>query len=211
MEEAEEELSEMAEKNKTDIKKILKLVKLNEIILQEKRQLVKADIMHSLVSTVLMSENDESGTFDDHEITRLVRFLNGLPAIKFNEELLIKKVTENRSLSSVLSLLMDIECDDIPADQRIFMINEKKFAPREPPKPKVVPEPDDISQPKPANISQPKPAQDPGRPSLSLRELKELLPRDVVQDEAKPEISLLDIKKFLSSDMQDSCESIISA
>ena len=203
VEEAEEELSEIAEKNKTDIKKILKLVKLNEIILQEKRQLVKADIMHSLVSTVLMSENDESGTFDDHEITRLVRFLNGLPAIKFNEELLIKKVTENRSLSSVLSLLMDIECDDIPADQRIFMINEKKFAPREPPKPKVVPEPDDISQPKPA--------QDPGRPSLSLRELKELLPRDVVQDAAKPEISLLDIRKFLSSDMQDSCESIISA
>ena len=125
----EAKFNDLAKNGGTTARKLLKIVKLNSLISKEKRQLVKADIMQSLLSTVLMSENDESSIFDDHEITRLVRFLNGLPSIKFNEELLIKRVTENPSLSAVLDLCQDIERDDIPPEQRIFTVFEDKHVP----------------------------------------------------------------------------------
>mmetsp|Transcript_23799 Transcript_23799/g.66479 ORF Transcript_23799/g.66479 Transcript_23799/m.66479 type:complete len:255 (-) Transcript_23799:391-1155(-) len=122
----EEKLEDIAAQQGKTVSKLNSIVEENRIILEEKRELVKADVMQSMMSAVIECDRDQTGDFSNKEINRLVLRLNGLPAISFNEEKLREKILANRSLHSVIELLQDIEGGDdgVPEDQRIFTINE---------------------------------------------------------------------------------------
>ena len=124
LKETEEKLDSLAIEQGTNSANLVTIVKANNAIIKKQKELIKADTMASIMSTVLRSDRDESWTFDDREINRLVLFMKGLPAIVVNESILRQKLSANRSLFSVMELLREIEREDIPEAERVLVINE---------------------------------------------------------------------------------------
>jgi hypothetical protein len=124
LKETEEKLDSLAIKQGTNSANLVTIVKSNDAIIKKQKELIKADTMASIMSTVLRSDRDESWTFDNGEINRLVLFMKGLPAIVVNESILRQKLSDNRSLFAVMELLREIEREDIPEAERVLVINE---------------------------------------------------------------------------------------
>jgi hypothetical protein len=124
LKETDEKLQKIAEKQGATVDKLKSVVKENQTIINEKMELIKADTMQAMMTVVLESDFDESHDFSDREINRLVLRMKNLPAIKVNEDLLRLKMNKHRSVLSVIDLLQDIENDDIPEEDHIFLINE---------------------------------------------------------------------------------------
>lgn len=70
-------------------------------------------------------EKDESGTFSDKEIRRLVVYMRGLPAVKVDEELLEKAIRKDRSMVSLINMVLDIYREGDQEGDRIFMIDDE--------------------------------------------------------------------------------------
>jgi hypothetical protein len=124
LKETDEKLQKIAEKQGATVDKLKSVVKENQTIINEKMELIKADTMQAMMTVVLESDFDQSHDFSDREINRLVLRMKNLPAIKVNEDLLRHKMNKHRSVLSVIDLLQDIEDDDIPEGDHIFLINE---------------------------------------------------------------------------------------
>eukprot|EP00538_Stauroneis_constricta_P005186 CAMPEP_0119550798 /NCGR_PEP_ID=MMETSP1352-20130426/4241_1 /TAXON_ID=265584 /ORGANISM="Stauroneis constricta, Strain CCMP1120" /LENGTH=255 /DNA_ID=CAMNT_0007596753 /DNA_START=6 /DNA_END=773 /DNA_ORIENTATION=- len=127
LKDVEGKLEGIAKEQGATVKKLQEIVDENGKIIEEKKELIKADTMQAMMSAVLESDFDETGSFSDREIHRLVLRLGNLPAIEFNEKLLRAKVTANRSLHSVIDLLQDIERVDerVPDEERIFRVKSQ--------------------------------------------------------------------------------------
>ena len=126
--EAEQRLKDITEDQDLDVKSLSNLVQENEALQQEKRKLIRQDMVASVMRAVIRADADESGEFDDQEITRLVRCVKGLPNIIVNERRLARAVRKERGFFSVLELVHDIGRFDIPAKKRIFLIDDPLFA-----------------------------------------------------------------------------------
>jgi hypothetical protein len=124
LKETEEKLDSLAVEQGTNSANLVTIVKANDAIIKKQKELIKADTMASIMSTVLRSDKDESWTFDDREINRLILFMKGLPAIVVNESILRQKLNANRSLFAVMELLREIEREDIPEAERVLVVNE---------------------------------------------------------------------------------------
>lgn len=85
---------------------------------------VRAEMLQILLTAIVESDVDASGTFTDQEIKVLQMRLSNLPGISTNSERLLQRLTAgSRALSSVLTLVADIDRDDVPLDQRVFYID----------------------------------------------------------------------------------------
>jgi hypothetical protein len=93
LKEAEEKLDSLAIEQGTNSANLVIVVKANHAIIKKQKELIKADTMASVMSAVLGSDRDESWTFDDGDINRLVLFMKGLPAIIVNESILRRKLS----------------------------------------------------------------------------------------------------------------------
>lgn len=124
LKETEGKLDSLAIEQGTNSANLVNIVQTNNVIIKKQKELIKADTMASIMSTVLRSDRDESRTFDDREINRLVLFMKGLPAIIVNESILRQKLSADRSLFAVMELLREIEREDIPEAERVLLINE---------------------------------------------------------------------------------------
>jgi hypothetical protein len=124
LKETGEKLDSLAIEQGTQAANLVTIVKANRAIIKKQKELIKADTMASIMSTVLRSDRDESWTFDDGEINRLVLFMKGLPAIVVNESILRQKLSADRSLFAVMELLREIEREDIPEAERVLVIDE---------------------------------------------------------------------------------------
>jgi hypothetical protein len=124
LKETEEKLDFLAIEQGTNAANLVNIVKTNDAIIKKQKELIKADTMASIMSTVLRSDRDESWTFDDGEINRLVLFMKGLPAIVVNESILRQKLSADRSMFAVMELLREIEREGIPEAERVLVINE---------------------------------------------------------------------------------------
>jgi hypothetical protein len=125
LKEAEERLKTLTKDQNLNVKNLCDLVAKNQKIIQEKKKLMRSDLAEELISFVLQADEDESGDFDDKEIKILLGYIKTLPAIKVNEKRLKRAIEQGRSLSAVLDLVKDISQYDIPAEDRIFIINEE--------------------------------------------------------------------------------------
>ena len=128
----EEELAQIADEQGKTVSQLTNIVQENRKIIDEKKQLIKADAMQALMAIILESEFDESASFNDQEIRRLMLRMNNLPAVTVQEDLLKARVEKQRSLYSVIGLLNDLDHagDDSsskPAEERIFTIHEGDY------------------------------------------------------------------------------------
>eukprot|EP00934_Nitzschia_sp_Nitz4_P000820 Nitzschia sp. Nitz4//scaffold73_size107353//104613//105565//NITZ4_004336-RA/size107353-snap-gene-0.115-mRNA-1//-1//CDS//3329557524//820//frame0 len=120
---SEEKLSLIAKENESNVKLVVELVKENGRIIQQKKKLLKQDLIAELMDTVMRGERDESGDFSDAEIQRLCRFMRALPAVKVNEELLNQAIQRDRSVWSILTLVGDILREGDQLGDQIFVID----------------------------------------------------------------------------------------
>jgi hypothetical protein len=125
--EAEQRLKIMTQEPNLNVRKLAKLAKENNRIVEEKKKIVRQDIMADLMKKVMKADKDESGEFDDNEIKRLLRYVKSVPSITVNERKFTKAVKKERSLNAVLELVHDIARDDIPDNKRIFVINDDEL------------------------------------------------------------------------------------
>jgi len=124
LKETEQKLAAIAKKNGSSVKKLQRLVKENQVTLDEMNDLVEADVVYQMIDAVLDSEKSEDGHFSDKEIRRLALRLNGLPAIEVNKENFMRKIEKQRSVNSVVALMRTLHDKTIPLDERVFTIAE---------------------------------------------------------------------------------------
>ena len=130
LKETEHKLDVMAKESGKSVDQLRDLVKENQVIIDEKKDLLQSDVVQAMIEVIMQSEGDESSEFSDREIQRLVLRMKNLPAIHVNEDLLKLKVKANRSLRAVIELVQDVENTDIPDEDRVFTINEEGYDPQ---------------------------------------------------------------------------------
>lgn len=131
LKEIEAKLDKIATDQGTNLNKLRTSIRVSQVIIEEKKKLLKADIMQAMMDIVLLEDRDESWDFSDKEINRLIMRLKNLPAIKVNEEKLRAQVEKERSFYSVIGLLQDINDETIAEEDHIFVVNEEEYEPRE--------------------------------------------------------------------------------
>jgi len=85
--------------------------------------------MQDLVEVILASDRDASAKFSDQEIDMLEMRMKMMANVKVNHNLLVQKVkVSDRTLESVLTMLEDMDRDDLPPEERVFQIVQKNIA-----------------------------------------------------------------------------------
>ena len=94
--------------------------------------LVKADLTQTVVTAIIASDFDSSGTFSDQEIQILELRMKNVPGVTVRHDLLVQAASgSDRSMSNVLRLLDDIDREDLTDNERIFQFDETHLAQRE--------------------------------------------------------------------------------
>jgi cell division protein FtsB len=124
LKESEEKLSQIAEENGSNVKKLTGLVKDNQVTLDEMHKLQKQDVVQSLMDILLQVDRNEDGTLSSQEIKRLRTRVKNLPSIEVDEGLLERKLEGHRQVSAFLNIINQINDDTVPVDERIFKISE---------------------------------------------------------------------------------------
>lgn len=119
-------LKKIAKKNGSSVKKLQKLVKTNQETINEMQELVKADVVYQMIEAVLESDRSEDGEFSDSEIRMLGNRLDGLPAVKVNRELFMKRIKSEsqRNVNAVVDLVRTIHDTDLPESKRVFQMQD---------------------------------------------------------------------------------------
>jgi hypothetical protein len=90
------------------------------------QQCVKAGTESLFVTAVLDSDWDQSNEFSDQEIQMLEFRLKNIPGVTVNNSLLSTRIKQtDRTLASVLSLLSELNDDDLPDEERVFVVHEE--------------------------------------------------------------------------------------
>jgi hypothetical protein len=121
----EQKLTELARREDTSSQSLVALIRDNRDTLHEMKQVVRNDIVTELMSAVFKGERDQSGQFSEVEIKRFLQYMRGLPAVTINEDLLMRAIHKDRSITSLLALVRDIGVVGVQEGDRIFIINEE--------------------------------------------------------------------------------------
>lgn len=79
----------------------------------------------TILSAVIESDYDSSGTFSDQEIKILELRMRNVPGVKVNHQLLVQTIhNSDRKLSSALDLVKHLDRGDLADDHRIFQFDE---------------------------------------------------------------------------------------
>ena len=101
-----------------------RLIQQNKLILEEKEQLIRENLIAKLMYCVLEgeSETDVGDTFDSKEIKRMLLYMQSLkPLVVINEPLLRKTIQTNNSTTlSIIKLINDLNRKGIQHGDRIF-------------------------------------------------------------------------------------------
>mmetsp|Transcript_26257 Transcript_26257/g.63979 ORF Transcript_26257/g.63979 Transcript_26257/m.63979 type:complete len:291 (-) Transcript_26257:125-997(-) len=124
LKESEEKLSQIAEQNGSDVKKLTGLVSENQKTLDEMHEIQRQDVTQSLMQILMDVDRDEDGELTDRECKRLMNKMKNLPTVDLNEDLFEKKLENHRRVSTFIDMVGQVHNEDIPEDQRIFAVNE---------------------------------------------------------------------------------------
>lgn len=122
LKETEAKLSAIAEQNGSDVNKLRDIVKENQKTLDAMKEILREDVLQSMLEAVLSSERDEDGHFSDRELQRLLLRLKGLPSIEVNQERFMERTKLHRSISDVLNVIKTIFEEDIAKEERVFTL-----------------------------------------------------------------------------------------
>jgi hypothetical protein len=122
--ETEQRLKDLTNQQDLNVKSLVGLVGESKQITEQMKKVVRLDIIAELIDVVLKGEKDESGDFSDKEIKRLIVYTRGLPAVKVNEEMLENAIRRDRSIFSLMNLVLDIYRSGHQEGDQIFMIDE---------------------------------------------------------------------------------------
>ena len=93
---------------------------------------MKADLTQTVVTAIIASDFDSSGTFSDQEVQILELRMKNVPGVNVRHDLLVQAASgSDRSMSNVLRLLDDIDREDLTDNERIFQFDETHLAQRE--------------------------------------------------------------------------------
>ena len=121
----EQTLKDIATREESNSQTLVELVRDNRVTLNEMRHVVRSDIVTELMAAVFKGERDQSGEFSDVEIQRFLQYMHGLPAVAINEDLLVRAIQKDRSITSLLALIADIGVVGVQDGDTIFTINEE--------------------------------------------------------------------------------------
>jgi hypothetical protein len=124
MKETEQRFQDLAFQQGANVENIVRLVKENQILIDEKKVLIREDIVEALIDAAFAAEGGEDGTFSDREIKKLITRIRGLPAVTIDEELLKSTVEGNRSVLSLIELIRDLDVEGDQLGDHIFIIDE---------------------------------------------------------------------------------------
>eukprot|EP00934_Nitzschia_sp_Nitz4_P000265 Nitzschia sp. Nitz4//scaffold73_size107353//103417//104296//NITZ4_004334-RA/size107353-snap-gene-0.114-mRNA-1//-1//CDS//3329557518//265//frame0 len=124
LKDAEMKLTSIAEESGSNVAILRDAVRENQKTLDKMQDLIKKDILLSMMEAVLESERNEDSQFSDRELKRLVLRLKGLPSITMNEERFLAKAQQHRSMSDIFNIMNTIADTTIPEEERIFSIAE---------------------------------------------------------------------------------------
>lgn len=124
LKESEEKLSKIAEENGSNVEKLTGLVKENQSTIDEMNEIQKQDVVQSLMQLLLDVDRNEDGTLSAREVKRLRQKVKNLPSIELNEELFERKLADHRQISTFLSIVHQVNDDDVPESERVFKISE---------------------------------------------------------------------------------------
>jgi hypothetical protein len=89
---------------------------------------VKIDLSQTLITALIDSDFDQSGTYSDQEIKILEMRMKSMPGIVVNHELLTKTlVGSDRQLESILALTSHLDRTDLPDNERIFRFDASQL------------------------------------------------------------------------------------
>jgi len=120
-------LQEIATKQDSNSENLVDLVRENRITMNEMRHVLRNDIIAELMAAVFRGEREDESKdeFSELEIQRFLQFMHSLPAVTINEELLLKAIEKDRSITSLLKLIQDIGIVGVQEGDTIFIINEE--------------------------------------------------------------------------------------
>jgi hypothetical protein len=127
LQETEQKLDEITKEQGTNTAHLIELMNENQTILNKMNANIKGVAMEQLVSVVLRSDRDEDFSIEGTEIRRLQLRLSNIPGITVNEERFVEKLEKDSSLGGIMKVIRTIEIDDLPEDERIFMIDQSQL------------------------------------------------------------------------------------
>lgn len=124
LKENEQRFQALAAEQNSNVQDLVKLVAENQEIIDEKKKIIKRDIIESLISAAFEGESSTDGEFSDREIKRLISRMRNMPAVKVNEELLSKVIGTDRSVLALIEIIRHLAIEGEQTGDSIFVVDD---------------------------------------------------------------------------------------
>jgi len=122
--------TEMKLKAITDVQEVnidsFALVKENQVIIDEMKEIVKGDALQDIMSIVLQSDLDQSCSISEQEVEILKLRLETDPRVNVNGDNLCDAMKAQGGTMSISALIKDFY-NDTPEEERIFTLVEEEI------------------------------------------------------------------------------------
>jgi glutaredoxin 2 len=119
LEDIEQALSVLTTTQGQSIEAFQKQVTDNQVILQQMKKNVQANVLQNLLSVVLRSDTNQDMIMNEVEISTLIRRLQNISGVQVNE-IKFREAIQNQSITSIMNIIKNLLRPDIPENERIF-------------------------------------------------------------------------------------------
>eukprot|EP00525_Craspedostauros_australis_P003712 CAMPEP_0198116606 /NCGR_PEP_ID=MMETSP1442-20131203/13488_1 /TAXON_ID= /ORGANISM="Craspedostauros australis, Strain CCMP3328" /LENGTH=272 /DNA_ID=CAMNT_0043774471 /DNA_START=344 /DNA_END=1162 /DNA_ORIENTATION=- len=129
----EQELNDIAAEAGTHVETLVNIIDENGKLQDEINKHLEAEVMQTILTTVLAVDTDEDFNLDKRELKMLKVRLSNLPAIEFDQDNFDRHIGgDSMSLEKLMEILRNLTDEDAPASEHIFrfhpesLLEEKK-------------------------------------------------------------------------------------
>jgi macrodomain Ter protein organizer (MatP/YcbG family) len=124
----EKKLSALATKRGTQVDKLVNVVHENGQIQEQIKQILQAQVVNQLVSSVIRSDRDRDFSLSTDEVQELCVTLSVLPGVDFDQvafNAFIQADNGTLTLDEVLSIMHQIDDATVPEADKVFKFQPK--------------------------------------------------------------------------------------
>ena len=125
LEDVEQALDVITQTQGQSIEAFEEQVEDNRDILSKMQKNLKSNVLQNLLQVVIRSDEDENMTIEDHEIGDLINRIQSISGVEVHEQRFRDAITgSGGSLQCVMDIIKNLEGDDVPEGEEIFIFKE---------------------------------------------------------------------------------------
>lgn len=125
LEDVEQALDVITQTQGQSIEAFEEQVEDNRDILSKMQKNLKSNVLQNLLQVVIRSDEDDNMTIEDHEIGDLINRIQSISGVEVHEQRFRDAITgSGGSLQCVMDIIKNLEGDDVPEGEEIFIFKE---------------------------------------------------------------------------------------